>query len=193
MEFVFDGLPQEIRKEADEDARRVLFDETVLQDLLGVEESSLHTAGAFGGKEETVDEDGMGAWLIHTKGWVDLLPHRNVLVLFYEDVVADLRGTARKVARFMGREINEEQTELVAKRCSREYMMKDDRFKSVLDEKVFGINFLSAKVKAADRDGFTKMSIRDKHVDALHAQMKKAIGVDGYEGLRELVARKQTQ
>lgn len=190
MEFVFDSLPQEFTQTADADVRRIMFDDTVTQDLLGLEANALHTAGEFGGGDDAQVGDAMGSWLHHTKGWLENLAHPNVLILFYEEVVKDLRSTAIKVAKFMGREMTDVQADKVASRCNRQYIMRGDRFKSILDEKVFGINAQSAKVKDASREGWPRMTIQEQHVRILNVQMKRALGVDGYDGLRDFVRGK---
>jgi aryl sulfotransferase len=69
------------------------------------------------------------SWYKHVESW---WPHRNdenVLYLTYEGVVGDLAGTARKVARFCGIEIDERDLPRIVERCSIGFMKQHwDKF-----------------------------------------------------------------
>jgi hypothetical protein len=62
------------------------------------------------------------SWYKHVASW---WPHRNdpnVLILRYEEVVADLEGTARRVAAFCGIEVREEDLPKILEHCSLDFM-----------------------------------------------------------------------
>ena len=64
------------------------------------------------------------SWFKHVASW---WPHRNdpnVLFLRYEEVVADLEGTARRVAAFCGIEVREEDLPKILEHCSLDFMKK---------------------------------------------------------------------
>lgn len=63
-----------------------------------------------------------GSWFRHAAHW---WPHRqdpNVLFLRYEDVIADLAGTVRKVAAFCGITVDEAAMPRILERCSVAFM-----------------------------------------------------------------------
>lgn len=68
-------------------------------------------------------------WLSHLESW---WPHRadpNVLHIRYEDMVADLEGSIRKVARFLGVTLEEDRMGDILEKCSFAYMKKhNERF-----------------------------------------------------------------
>jgi hypothetical protein len=64
------------------------------------------------------------SWFEHTESW---WPHRNdddVLFLRYKDIIADLEGTARRVAAFCGLAIREVEMPRIVARCSLEFMKR---------------------------------------------------------------------
>ena len=64
------------------------------------------------------------SWFEHIESW---WPHRNdddVLFLRYEEVTADLEGTARRVAAFCGLEVREEEMPRIVERCGIEFMRR---------------------------------------------------------------------
>ncbi|HVR97475.1 MAG TPA: sulfotransferase domain-containing protein [Thermoanaerobaculia bacterium] len=63
-------------------------------------------------------------WFEHMRSW---WPHRddsNVLFLRYEEAIADLEGTVRKVAAFCGIPIDETQMPRIVERCGLEFMKR---------------------------------------------------------------------
>jgi len=64
------------------------------------------------------------SWFKHVASW---WPHRNdpnVLFLRYEEVVADLEATARRVAAFCGIEVREEDLPKILEHCSLDFMKR---------------------------------------------------------------------
>lgn len=65
-----------------------------------------------------------GSWFQHIASW---WPHRddpNVLLVRYEEVVADLEGAVRRVAAFCGIEVREEDMPRILERCSIDFMKR---------------------------------------------------------------------
>ncbi len=81
------------------------------------------------------------SWFKHTQSW---WPHRhdsNVLFLRYEEMIADLPGTVRKVADFYGLQLTEEVHARVLERCSVAFMKQhnekfDPRLRQLQRDKV---------------------------------------------------------
>jgi hypothetical protein len=81
------------------------------------------------------------SWFKHTQSW---WPHRhdpNVLFLRYEEVIADLPGTMRKVAAFCNLQLTEEAAARVLERCSVAFMKQhnekfDPRLRQLQRDKV---------------------------------------------------------
>lgn len=117
----------------------------VLRDVRDVAVSAFHNSRLLGKRIslEAFTEDflrtGWGAsstWFEHLRSW---WPHRhkpNVLFLSYEEIVADLPGTIRKVARFCGLDAPETELPRILERCSLSFMKQheeklDSRFQEV--------------------------------------------------------------
>ncbi len=107
----------------------------VVRDVRDVAVSAFHHARLLGktASLEAFTEEflrqGWGAsstWFQHLRSW---WPHRhdpNVLFLSYEEIVADLAGTARRVARFCGLPLREEDLARIVERCGLGFMKRHE-------------------------------------------------------------------
>ncbi|XP_041038096.1 sulfotransferase 1C2-like [Carcharodon carcharias] len=66
-----------------------------------------------------------GSWFDHVKGWWEAMSHHRVLFLFYEDIKENPRQEILKVAKFMGKVLEEEVIEKIAQLSSFN-VMKDN-------------------------------------------------------------------
>lgn len=66
--------------------------------------------------------DSKGYWY-HLISWWEQRHNENVLLLCYEDMKADLPGTVRKIARFIGIALDDELLGIVVRQSSREFML----------------------------------------------------------------------
>jgi hypothetical protein len=66
--------------------------------------------------------DSQGYWH-HLSSWWEQRHNKDVLLLCYEDMKADLPGTVRKIARFMEIALDEELLDIVTRQSSREFML----------------------------------------------------------------------
>src|SRR5262245_61763800 len=117
----------------------------IVRDVRDVVVSAFHNARRLG-KNASLEsftaeflERGWGAsttWFEHLRSW---WPHRrdpDVLFLSYEEIIADLEGTVRRVAAFCGLALSEEQLPRILERCSLAFMKRheeklDNRFHDV--------------------------------------------------------------
>jgi hypothetical protein len=70
------------------------------------------------------DRMSFGSWFRHIESW---WPHRNdpnVLFLRYEDAIADLEGTVRRVSRFCDIPLDEADLPRIVERCGFEFMKR---------------------------------------------------------------------
>jgi len=66
--------------------------------------------------------DSKGYWY-HLGSWLEQRDNTDVLLLCYEDMTADLPGTVRKIAYFMGITLDDELLDIVVRQSSREFML----------------------------------------------------------------------
>ena len=66
--------------------------------------------------------DSRGYWY-HLRSWWEQRHNPAVLLLCYEDMKADLPGTVRKIAHFMGIPLDAELLDIVVRQSSREFML----------------------------------------------------------------------
>ena len=77
---------------------------------------------------ETDDPGDAGAPLWdHVKGWWDQRRRPNVLLLHYANLIADRTGEMRRLARFLGIAVDEEQLPSLVARCQIDYMRDQTR------------------------------------------------------------------
>ncbi|XP_077130102.1 sulfotransferase 1C2-like [Ranitomeya variabilis] len=54
-----------------------------------------------------------GSWADHVKDWWKMRQHRDILYLFYEDMIEDLKREIRRVMKFLGKELSEDIVEKI--------------------------------------------------------------------------------
>ncbi|KAJ1131277.1 hypothetical protein NDU88_009615, partial [Pleurodeles waltl] len=78
-----------------------------------------------------------GSWFDHVRGWMELRGQSNFLLLTYDDLQQDLRGTVVKICKFLGKELDDQAINLVVEHATFENMknnkmsnfsLLDDRF-----------------------------------------------------------------
>lgn len=132
----------------------------------------------------------LGQW--HTFVKSSVLPLReNVLVLFYENIVADITGTVRTVASFIDCSLTDDAVHEVVKRCDRSTMANDSRFFCRIENKCFGVGVDVPKAKKARQDGFRRFRVKEENVKALEDMNMRTFGVRTYQEFRDLVIKKQ--
>jgi hypothetical protein len=65
-----------------------------------------------------------GSWFQHVESWWPRRGDENVLFLWYDEVTADLEGTARRVADFCGFELREAELPRILERCGIDFMKR---------------------------------------------------------------------
>jgi hypothetical protein len=68
-------------------------------------------------------EVGMKGYWVHLASWLEQAHNEDVLLLCYEDVVADLPAAVRMVANFMRIPLDDELFEIVVRQASRDFML----------------------------------------------------------------------
>lgn len=178
LDFLFDSV---VDWEVNDDVREAAFDATTHGFLLYTEDEG---------------ENALSAWHAHVKKNLQLHidDEKNVLVLCYEDAVADVEGTVRRVARFMGSELSEQGVSQVVKRCDRDYMASQKAFGMISEAQVFesrGKEFMKAKVKRST--GFKRFSVKEKYMDDIRKMNKVALGFEDYEEFRMEIKKKMNR
>ncbi|XP_063109071.1 3-alpha-hydroxysteroid sulfotransferase-like [Cavia porcellus] len=67
-----------------------------------------------------------GSWFEHVRGWLSMRDMENVLVLSYEDLIKDTRSTVEKICQFLGKKLKPEETDLVLKYSSFQFMKENE-------------------------------------------------------------------
>lgn len=132
----------------------------------------------------------VGPWFLHSKSWVNAM-RPNTLFMFYEDIVADMGVAAKKIARLIGRELDEDGVKQVLARCDRTYMANDPKFKCTLENKALGFAENAWKAKPKTRDGFKQFSPTPEEEEQISLRFKQEFGVDSYDEFKEIVYQKQ--
>jgi aryl sulfotransferase len=69
----------------------------------------------------------------HVQGWWDVATLPNILFVHFNSLRADLEGQARRVARFLEIEVNDDKWPAILKHCSFEYMQEEAAKIEMLD------------------------------------------------------------
>ena len=117
----------------------------------------------------------------------------NMLFLFYEDIVADMGTAAKRIANFMGRELDDVGVKQVIDRCDRSYMSTDAKFKCTLEHKALGFGENAWKAKPLSQSGFKQFRPTKEEEVQIGLRFKQEFGVDSYDQLKEIVYTKQRE
>ncbi|XP_021101701.1 bile salt sulfotransferase isoform X2 [Heterocephalus glaber] len=66
-----------------------------------------------------------GSWFEHVRGWMSMRERENFFVLSYEELQKDIRGTTQKICQFLGKSLEPEALDLVAKYSSFQSMKEN--------------------------------------------------------------------
>lgn len=146
-------------------------------------------------KDEDADKLPLGPWFIYNKSWFEKM-RSNMLFIFYEDIIGDMSGTAKLIAAFMGRELDEDGLQQVLARCDRNYMSSDKKFQCNLSLDFYknldyGEN--QWKAKTEKREGFKQFKPTEEEKKQINLRFEQEFGVESYEEFRKMVAAKQTE
>jgi hypothetical protein len=103
----------------------------VARDVQDVAVSAYHHFILISGKNKHMEEFlndflqekvSLGSWFKHIESWWPRRNDPNVLFLHYEEVIADLAGTVREVARFCQIPLDEVDLPRIVERCGIEFM-----------------------------------------------------------------------
>nr|XP_033817215.1 sulfotransferase 2B1-like [Geotrypetes seraphini] len=59
-----------------------------------------------------------GSWFDHVRGWLGVRDQVNLLILTYEELLQDLRGSVVRISNFLGKELNEAAIDSVVENAS---------------------------------------------------------------------------
>ncbi|XP_006901874.1 PREDICTED: bile salt sulfotransferase-like [Elephantulus edwardii] len=67
-----------------------------------------------------------GSWFDHACGWMSMRERENLLIIYYEELLKDIKSGVEKISRFLGKELTPEELNSVIKHVSFE-SMKDNK------------------------------------------------------------------
>ncbi|XP_028637748.1 bile salt sulfotransferase 1-like isoform X2 [Grammomys surdaster] len=86
-----------------------------------------------------------GSWFEHVRGWLSMREWDNFLVLYYEDMKKDTKGTIKKICEFLGKKLEPDEMDLVLKHSSFQVMKEINMINfSIIGKDVFpnGLNLM---------------------------------------------------
>lgn len=137
--------------------------------------------------------EGLGGWHTLLKKAMLVADTRRVLIVFYEDIVGDLRAAVKRIARFMECDLDDEGVSTVARLCDRDYMANDKRFWGEYEYRALGMTGSLVHAFAKDYKGFKKMPVStsvDKQIE--HMNMH-AFDLKTYDEIRQTVNARQLE
>ena len=134
----------------------------------------------------------------HLRSWWEQRHSEDVLLLCYEDMKADLPGTVRRVANFMGIPPEDELLDIVVRQATREFMLAhrehfDDHLMRALAEQRAGLPLAVnnwSKVTPGASDGARYVlspAVKETLDDIWREQITARFGLETYEDLRQAV------
>ncbi|KAM6154398.1 sulfotransferase 2A1 [Erethizon dorsatum] len=95
-----------------------------------------------------------GSWFEHVRGWMSMRERENFLVLSYEELQKDIRGSIQKICQFLGKSLEPEDLDLVVKHSSFQ-SMKENKMSnySLIHHTLLDQNFLITRKAALSSGG----------------------------------------
>lgn len=177
LDFV--GMSHDLIQAESKDVQYELTQEVFRRRILGLPNTTEEQVRKF---VEGREIPKFAEWFEHVGGWLKQ-SRPNVLILFYEDIVEDMRSAILSVASFMGRSISEDAITRVMDRCDRKTMTNNPKFKCGIEQQHFGLTE-AWKVLPKDRKGYKEYSIDPMLLDLLKKGMKEYFQVSSYDELR---------
>lgn len=180
LDFTLDWAMKE--RVADE-LRPGVFYHSLMAHFLGLERQ----------KDGTYKRNGnaLGRWFEHVRDWL-YSDRENILYLVYEEIIADVEGTVRRVAKFLEIEVDDEQVREVARRCDREYMA--GKFIAILFSRATGWDVrLGHTARPLYTDGFKNFELPQDFRDIYNDMFFEAFGVREYSDLIRLIHKRSSE
>lgn len=133
-------------------------------------------------------------WFRFAKSWLDVRAREKcksgsrILVLFYEDIVQDLEKTVRIVSKFMNVTLPENRPgiQTVVERCTRDYMVDNEKFKCQVEARSFKLGRL-LKCHHESFVGFKKYSLNEHERHCLRSCFRATFNVNSYDEFKNQV------
>ncbi|XP_006997242.1 sulfotransferase 2A1-like isoform X1 [Peromyscus maniculatus bairdii] len=93
-----------------------------------------------------------GSWFEHTRDWLSMRKNDNFLLLSYEDMKENTRGTIRKICDFLGKKLEPDELDLVLKYSSFQAMKENKMYNFSIIRKDVNINGLVLMRKGVPGD-----------------------------------------
>jgi hypothetical protein len=142
--------------------------------------------------------DSQGYWF-HLSSWWEQRHNKDVLLLCYEDMMADLPGTVQRVANFMGIPLDNALLDIVVRQSSREFMLEhkhqyDERHVRQVGGKRAGlpppIDTNKVTPGAANETRYQLSPALKAMLDGYwREQMVSRFGLESYDNLRQSVRK----
>nr|XP_033817464.1 sulfotransferase 2B1-like [Geotrypetes seraphini]XP_033817465.1 sulfotransferase 2B1-like [Geotrypetes seraphini]XP_033817466.1 sulfotransferase 2B1-like [Geotrypetes seraphini] len=115
-----------------------------------------------------------GSWFEHVRGWLGVRDQVNLLILTYEELLQDLRGSVMRICNFLGRELNEAAIDSVVENTTLK-SMKDNKMSnhSTVNKEIIDVQkspFIRKGISGDWRNHFTPAMI-----ESFDATYKEAI------------------
>lgn len=153
---------------------------------------SLETLMAWRWPRDEVDSQG---YWYHLSSWWEQRHNKDVLLLCYEDMKADLPGTVRTIAHFMGITLDDALFDIVVRQSSRQFMLAhehqfDSRHIRDIGEKRAGlppaIDFSTVTPGASNELRYQlSPALKTKLDDIWREQITPRFDIESYEDLRQ--------
>lgn len=136
--------------------------------------------------------NGLGGWHTLLKKCT-MIDTNRVMIVFYEDIVKDLRSAVKRIARFMECDLDDDGVSTVVRLCDRGYMANDKRFWGEYEYRALGMSGTLVHTFAKDYQGFKKMPV-SAYADAqIEAMNVRAFDLKTYDEIRRAVNAKQLE
>lgn len=137
--------------------------------------------------------DKRGEWFSHVKGWLEK-DFPNMLVVLYEDLVADLEESIRTVAAYLEIVVDDDIVRHVMDACDHKKMANDSRFRDVLVSESFGLETQKGRrVRQPGEVGFSKCTISEDCNRLYDEMFQSTFGVKDYDRLANVLRERNAK
>ncbi|XP_029440623.1 sulfotransferase family cytosolic 2B member 1-like [Rhinatrema bivittatum] len=118
-----------------------------------------------------------GSWFDHIKGWLEVKDHLNLLLLSYEELLQDLRGSVVRICDFLGRQLDEAAIDSVVENAT---------FKTMKDNKMANYSLVPKEFMDVQKSAFLRKGISGDWKNHFTPSMRESFEAAYKEAMKDI-------
>nr|XP_033818282.1 uncharacterized protein LOC117368666 [Geotrypetes seraphini] len=118
-----------------------------------------------------------GSWFDHVRGWLGVKDQVNLLIVTYEELLQDLRGSVVRICNFLGKELNEAAIDSV---------VENTTLKSMKDNKMSNYSTLDKEIMDTQKSPFIRKGISGDWKNHFNPAMSETFDAAYKEAIKDI-------